>query len=121
MIRRQFLEIAGLTGAAALISLRRESGAAEKHPEEDTKGTETATWVVGGFSCVTCAVGLETMLRQKKGVASAHASYPASSVAIHFHPGLVSKTALQSYMADLGFTAEIREELSAEELKLASR
>lgn len=111
MIRRQFLQIAALTGATAAASLGGLE-AFEKHQAQDkldkldASDTESIAWRVQGFTCVTCAVGLETMLKQQKGVVSVHASYPAASVAIQFHPRIVSKAALRSYISELGFTAE---------------
>ncbi|HUN87002.1 MAG TPA: heavy metal-associated domain-containing protein [Terracidiphilus sp.] len=108
MIRRQFLQIVALTGATTVASLKGLE-ALEKHHTEaklDATGTESIAWHVRGFTCITCAVGLETMLRQQKGVVSAHASYPSASVSIQFHPRMVSKTALRSYISELGFTAE---------------
>ena len=108
MIRRQFLQMAALTGATTVASLGGLE-ALEKHragEKLDTSGTESVAWRVNGFTCVTCAVGLETMLRQQKGVVSAHASYPSASVTIQFHPRLVSEAVLRSFISELGFTAE---------------
>ena len=108
MIRRQFLHLATLTGATTLASLGGLE-ALEKHQNQekfDASETDHVAWHVRGFTCVTCAVGLETILRQKKGVVSAHASYPSASVAIQFRPHIVSRAALGSYIAELGFTAE---------------
>ena len=108
MIRRKFLQIAALTGATTIASLGGLE-ALEKHQTEDkldANDTESIAWHVKGFTCVTCAVGLETMLQQQKGVVSAHASYPSASVTIRFHPRLVSKAALRSYISELGFSAQ---------------
>jgi Cu+-exporting ATPase len=108
MIRRQFLQIAALTGATSLASLGGLE-AFEKHRaqvELDASDTASVEWHVQGFSCVTCAVGLETLLRQQKGVVSAHASYPSASVSIQFHPREVGKPELRSYISEMGFTAE---------------
>ncbi len=72
----------------------------------ETKDTKTVTWRVRGFTCVTCAVGLEVMLRRQKGVKSAEASYPDATVTIQFHPELVSEASLRSFITDIGFTAD---------------
>ena len=113
MIRRQFLKLATLTGATGLASLGAlevlRPDALETHQSHtalDTKNTTTVNWHVRGFTCVTCAVGLETMLRQQKGVADVHASYPNASVTIQFHPDKVSEASLRSFISELGFTAE---------------
>lgn len=40
--------------------------------------TRCVTYAIRGFTCVSCAVGLEVMLRLQHGVARANASYPAA-------------------------------------------
>lgn len=108
MIRRQFIKLATLTGATGLASLgaidalRDEPARAASRPQ----ATTTVTWHVRGFTCVTCAVGLETLLRREKGVIAASATYPQSRVTIEYHPKLVSQDALRSAITSLGFTAE---------------
>jgi copper chaperone len=108
MIRRQFLKLATLTGATGLASFGAID-ALEKHHAHaiaEAKNAKTVIWHVRGFTCPTCAVGLETMLRQEKGVTSANASYPNASVTIQFHPDEVSEASLRSFISELGFTAE---------------
>jgi anaerobic selenocysteine-containing dehydrogenase len=107
MIRRQFIKLATLTGATGLASF----GALEAVHEDPTatagaKQVQTVTWHVRGFTCVTCAVGLETLLRREKGVVAANATYPQGMVTIQYHPDLVNQNALRSTIAELGFTAE---------------
>ena len=106
MIRRQFLKLATLTGATGLASfgaieaIEKKTQAATSHLP-----TKTVDWRVAGFTCVTCAVGLETMLRQERGVVSVAASYPKARVTIQFHPDQVTEASLRSFIAELGFTA----------------
>lgn len=106
MIRRQFIKLATLTGATGLASF----GALETVQEAPTSAVgqdfQAVTWHVKGFTCITCAVGLETMLRREKGVVEANATYPQGMVTIQYHPDLVSEKVLRSTIADLGFTAE---------------
>jgi copper chaperone CopZ len=66
--------------------------------------TRSVTYKVKGFTCVTCAVGLEVMLRQQKGVARANASYPESKVVIGFDGHLTTEKALKDFIADCGFS-----------------
>ncbi len=99
MIRRQFIKLVGLTGATGLASFTTLNAL-------DNAVTKTVRWRVCGFTCITCAVGLEVMLRGQKGVKSAQASYPNATVTIQFHPELVSEAALRSFITDIGFTAE---------------
>lgn len=108
MIRRQFIKLAALTGATGLATLgaldslhKRES-----KDERDARQTSTVTWRVQGFTCVTCAVGLETMLRQQNGVRGAEASYPNATVTVQFHPEIVSEAKLRAFIADIGFTTD---------------
>jgi copper chaperone CopZ len=108
MIRRQFIKLATFTGATGLASL----GALDALDKNSTRAdlvsphTKTVTWRVRGYTCVTCAVGLETMLRQQKGVQSAEASYQNAAVTIQFHSEVVSEASLRAFITDLGFTAE---------------
>jgi len=108
MIRRQFLKLATLTGATGLASFAAME-TLRNDPAHNATGdgeTRTVTWRVHGFTCVTCAVGLETLLRRENGVVTADATYPQGMVTIQFHPGLVSEDALRSAIAELGFTAD---------------
>lgn len=105
MIRRQFLKLATLTGATGLASFGTLNAIEKKAGSATRLTVRTVDWHVAGFTCVTCAVGLETMLRQQKGVVSVVASYPKARVTIEFHPDLVTESSLRSFISDLGFTA----------------
>jgi len=72
----------------------------------EARESKTVIYRVKGFSCVTCAVGLETMLRQQKGIARAEASYPDAKAMIEFDPKLVDDHWLKAFIADMGFTVE---------------
>jgi copper chaperone CopZ len=108
MIRRQFLKLATLTGAtgvaslAAIGALRTDSQSSALNPN----GSKTVKWRVRGFTCVTCAVGLETLLRREKGVVAADATYPEGMVTIQYHAAIVSEAALRSTIAEMGFTVD---------------
>jgi copper chaperone len=108
MIRRQFLKLAALSGATGVATF----GAVEALRSDPAPGAPqakqfaTVTWHVRGFTCVTCAVGLETLLRREKGVVAASATYPQGMVTIHYHPEIVNQSALRSTIAELGFTAD---------------
>jgi hypothetical protein len=51
-------------------------------------------------------VGLETMLRQHKGIARAKASYTDARAIIEFDPKLVTDSWLKAFIAEMGFTVE---------------
>ena len=106
MIRRQFIKLAAFSGAGGIASLGTLDALAhtEARRAEDAKESNTVTWRVRGFTCVTCAVGLETMLRQQKGVTRAEASYPDAEVTIRFDPGTVSEASLRTFVTSIGFT-----------------
>ncbi len=59
---------------------------------------------VKGFSCETCATGLEVMLRRQKGVVRASASYADARVVIGFDENLTSEDTLKEFIASCGFT-----------------
>jgi len=85
-----------LAGAGGLASLGT-TGAGERR---------TVTYRVTGFSCVTCAVGLETMLRQQKGIMRAEASYPDAKVLVEFDRQLLTDNWLRAFIGDKGFTVQ---------------
>jgi Cu+-exporting ATPase len=89
MFRRQFIHRITLAGAGTLAA-----GAAR----------EVVTYKIKGFTCIACAVGLETMLRQQKGVSLVEASYPRSSAHIEFDPSVTTENSLRQQIIDMGFT-----------------
>jgi Cu+-exporting ATPase len=99
MLRRRFIQL--MTVASAGGSL----GALSTLEAGDT---ETITYRVKGFTCVTCAVGLETLLRKEKGVVWVRASYPEASVIIRYQPTNISEDQVKKLIADLGFTPELK-------------
>jgi copper chaperone CopZ len=96
MQRRRFVQMMTLAGAGTLAALE------VAHAKE----TKTVTYKVKGFTCVTCAVGLETMLGQQKGVQWVKAAYPEAVVVIRYDPSSVNEPELRGFISELGFTAE---------------
>jgi copper chaperone CopZ len=97
MLRRNFIQHITLAGAGV--------GIASAGPVKDGEN-KTVTYIVKGFSCVTCAVGLDTMLRRQTGVIQAKSSYPDATAVIEFNPNLVTEKSLKKFIAELGFTVE---------------
>jgi len=93
MFRRRFIQ--SMTLAAARVGM-----AASKN--------KTVTYRIKGFSCLTCAVGLDTMLRRQTGVIQSKSSYPDAITVIEFDPKVVTENSLKGFIAELGFTAEER-------------
>ena len=96
MQRRRFVQMMTLAGAGTL-------AAAELAHTGETK---TVSYRVKGFTCVTCAVGLESMLREQKGVKWVKATYPEALVTIRYDASSVSEPTLRGFISDLGFIAE---------------
>jgi copper chaperone CopZ len=90
MFRRKFIAGLTLAGAGAMAS-----GA----------DTRKVTFRIAGFSCITCAVGLDTMMRDKAGVVHSQSSYQDAKTTIEFKPKVVSEEALKAFIAEMGFTA----------------
>ena len=101
MFRRQFVQFFAALGAGSVATL---AGA-------DPKATSSVTYIVKGFSCVTCAVGLDTMLQKQKGIAWCKSTYPEGVVKVQFDPDLISSKAIKGFIAEMGFT--VAEEKSA--------
>ena len=97
MIRRKFLQLVTITGAGALAV--------------EAKGTGTARTVifqVKGFTCPTCAVGLDTLLSKQKGVLWSKSTYPEGTVKVKFDPDAVAERSIESFIAEMGFTVVSR-------------
>jgi Cu+-exporting ATPase len=107
MIRRQFIKLATLAGATGLVSLGTVEALDSRAAKNslDSGKTKVVKWRVRGFTCVTCAVGLETMLRRQKGVTEATATWPEAAVTIRYNAGEVDQEKLRSFITELGFTA----------------
>jgi copper chaperone CopZ len=94
MDRRKF--ICRITaGSAAGLTL------AEAAPPKENR---SVLYKVKGFTCVTCAVGLEVMLRGLKGVTRATASYPEGNVTIGFDRNFTSEKTLKNFIENCGFS-----------------
>lgn len=96
MIRRQFLQLVALSGAVSLA------------PLEAMAGTDRITVVyhVKGFTCITCAVGLDTLLGKQKGILSSESTYPEGKVTVSFNPKSCSEDSIRAFIAEMGFTVE---------------
>jgi Cu+-exporting ATPase len=92
MFRRNFIQRITLASAGLGVAQARES--------------KTVTCHVTGFTCPTCAVGLDTMLRRQNGVIRSKSSYPDAITVIEFDPHLVTDKSLKAFIAELGFSPE---------------
>jgi Cu+-exporting ATPase len=90
--------MAALSGASALASLEGVAAAAA------STAAKTAVFQVKGFSCPTCAVGLDTMFTRTKGIVSSHSTYPEGKVSVQFDQGTIELAKVRAVITDAGFT-----------------
>jgi Cu+-exporting ATPase len=94
MFRRRFLQLATIATVGGLVRLEGMAAGA---------GT-IVTFSVKGFSCITCATGLDTMLGREKGITSSKSTYPEGKVTVTFDPRQTSEAAIVKFITDLGFS-----------------
>jgi copper chaperone CopZ len=93
MIRRRFLQLVAVSGAGALAF------------EASGMGTSrTMIYQVRGFTCPTCAVGLDTLLSKQKGILSSESTYPEGKVTVKFNQDVVTEKSIEAFIAEMGFT-----------------
>lgn len=96
MFRRRFLQLATMASVGTLATVEGMSAGT----------SNTVIYFVKGFSCITCATGLDTMLGQQKGIRSSKSTYPEGKVTVGFDPDQISEQAIVAFITDLGFTVE---------------
>jgi copper chaperone CopZ len=96
MLRRRFFKLMTVATAAGLGPLEAAAGGA----------TRIVVYRVAGFSCVTCATGLDTVLRDQQGITSSKSTYPQGIVTVAFDPKQVTEQAIMAFITGLGFTVE---------------
>lgn len=101
MIRRRFLQFAALSGVGTLAPLET---IAERISPAAHAVAKTVVFQVKGFSCPTCAVGLDTMFSRTKGIVSSHSTYPEGKVTVRFDPGATDDAQVRAVITDAGFT-----------------
>jgi copper chaperone CopZ len=74
----------------------------------DLTEQKTVTFRISGFTCITCAVGLETLLQKEQGVIRVRASYPESAATVTYHPKLTSEPSLVKFIESAGFKATMQ-------------
>lgn len=94
MFRRQFVQFIATLGASSAATIAAA----------DAKGLKTETVRVKGFSCVTCAVGLDTTLEKLSGVISSKSTYPDGIVRIQFDPREITQDSIKACIEEMGFT-----------------
>jgi copper chaperone CopZ len=69
------------------------------------RGVKTVTYQIEGFTCVTCAVGLDTMLRDQKGIVGSQSSYADKRSKVEFDPQVTTEGEIRDFIRELGFRA----------------
>lgn len=95
MFRRQFMQFVALTGVGALSPVDSIAAAGPR---------ETLVLEVKGFTCPTCAVGLDTILTKEHCVLSSHSTYPEGKVTVTLDPQASSEQAIRKAIGEMGFT-----------------
>ncbi len=96
MVRRDFIQ--KLTAGGAVASVTAAPPA-----------SRTVTFQVKGFTCITCAIGLEVVLKGFRGVADAKATYPEGKVVVGFNPAGTSEETIRAFINKAtGFTVTRR-------------
>jgi Cu+-exporting ATPase len=93
MIRRKFIQ--GIASGIGVVGV--STAAAGK--------TVTVTWRIEGFTCVTCAVGLDTLLKEQKGIVRSRSSYPERTAVIEYDPKVIGEAQIRAFIEELGFKA----------------
>jgi copper chaperone CopZ len=92
MQRRKVLQLLASSGVGALAFEARGAGT-----------PKTAIYMVKGFSCVTCAVGLDTLLGRQKGVLASNSTYPEGKVTVKFDSDAIEEKVIEGFIAEMGF------------------
>jgi copper chaperone CopZ len=97
MLRRKFFKVMTVaTTASALTPLEAVPATPKK----------IVTYHVRGFSCVTCATGLDTLLAKQNGIGSSSSTYPESLATIGFDPDQISEQQIKDFISSFGFTVD---------------
>jgi copper chaperone CopZ len=95
MFRRQFMHLVALSSVGALNPVESIAAAGPR---------STLVLQVKGFTCPTCAVGLDTMLGKERGIVSSRSTYPEGKVTVVFDPKESSEDKIRGFIAEMGFS-----------------
>jgi copper chaperone CopZ len=95
MQRRQFIQAVALSSVGALSPVESIAAAGPR---------TTLVLQVKGFTCITCAVGLDTLLAKENGILSSHSTYPEGKVTVVFDPKGSSEQKIREFIVGMGFT-----------------
>ncbi len=84
-LRKPVASIEGIHLLSARIKTSEE-------PDSPIYTSKTVTYRFEGLTWVTCAVRLDAMLRDRKGIIGSKSGYPETTAVIEFNPDLVSES-----------------------------
>lgn len=91
MVRRQFIQ-----GIACSLGAGHAAGNIK---------TTTVTYHIEGFTCITCAVGLDTLLKEEKGIVRCQSSYPDRTSTVEYNPEQIHDEQIRARIQEFGFIA----------------
>ena len=95
MVRRDFVKRITAGGATGLATASGATAAPAR----------TVSYQVKGFTCITCAIGLEVVLKGFRGVAQAKATYPEGKIVVGYDPVATSEERIREFINKAtGFT-----------------
>ena len=68
--------------------------------------TKTVKYRIEGFTCLTCAVGLDTLLKEQKGIVRSQSSYRERTTVVEYRPELIGEPQIKGVIEELGFHAK---------------
>ena len=68
-----------------------------------SNGLVKESYGVSGMTCASCAVSLESYLKNQQGVDEVSVNYPNQSVAVQFDAGVISLDTLQQAAREIGY------------------
>ncbi|KAA5549235.1 heavy metal translocating P-type ATPase [Adhaeribacter rhizoryzae] len=88
----------------------------------ETASTVKSTFPIGGMTCASCAVSVESMLKAQPGVLDVNVSYPNRSAEVTYQPDQINLKGMQKIVSQIGYellpdTANAAAELEETEKK----
>lgn len=74
---------------------------------ETTNNTISKTFKLGKLGCSGCANSVENILKDKKGIIKASASFETSSVLIEYNPAIISPEEMRDAVQNGGYDMDI--------------
>jgi len=97
MLRRRVLQFLAIAGAGTLAFEAKGTGSAK-----------IVIYEVKGFSCITCAVGLDALLNKQRGILTSKSTYPEGKVTVKFDPDTIDEKSIEGFITEMGFRVASR-------------